>query len=733
MTSLITEPPRAGDAVPFSPAPAPALAPESAAPNAGRDWWFFAGVVALAFGLYAWGLSGNGLGNTYYSAAVRGMAHSWHDFFFASFDPGGYISVDKPPLAVWIGALSVRAFGYSSWSLLLPSAVAGAASVGVLWATVRRWFGVGAATVAGLVLAFTPISASVNRLNLPEPFMILLLVAAAWAVLRALDSPRPYRWLVLGGAFVGLGFNTKMLAALIVTPALALAVVAGTKGWGLRVRRVLVLAGSSLAFCLPWMVTVDLWPSSGRPYVGGSTNNTVRDLVFGYNGIGRVDGQGQIGGGGARFPAGIRGPGGANGVGGPGGVFGGPAGWLRMFSDAVGGQIAWLLPAAAVGAALALWCWRRDRQRRAAVVLFAGWVLLYGVIFSNAKGIFHSYYTSVMAPAIAALVGIGGLAVLRSRHRWVALVAAGGVALTAWVQWTVANRTPDFFSWTRAVLVLLCVAAVVGLVVLAVRPGPARAARAVLLTALAGLLVVPAAWSFSEAANPTLNATLPQAGPRGGAAGGTFGSAAFGGPAVSEDDQLATWLRSQRGNERWDLVTVSAMQASGLEADQGLSVMALGGFLGSDPATTPGRFAAQVDAGQVRFVLAGGGFPGGGRFPGGGGAFPGGGFPGAGGGVPGVGGGFPGAGGGVPGAGGGVPGAGGFPGGGFPGGGRAPGGGFGGGQGGAGRGNAAEVIARAEQVCTPVSSATSAGFPSAYDGQVYDCAGQGAALAAGAG
>ena len=539
--------------------------------------------------------------------------------------------------------------------------MAGAASVGVLWATVRRWFGVGAATVAGLVLAFTPISASVNRLNLPEPFMILLLVAAAWAVLRALDSPQPYRWLVLGGAFVGLGFNTKMLAALIVTPALALAVVAGTKGWGLRVRRVLVLAGSSLAFCLPWMVTVDLWPSSGRPYVGGSTNNTVRDLVFGYNGIGRVDGQGQIGGGGARFPAGIRGPGGANGVGGPGGVFGGPAGWLRMFSDAVGGQIAWLLPAAAVGAALALWCWRRDRQRRAAVVLFAGWVLLYGVIFSNAKGIFHSYYTSVMAPAIAALVGIGGLAVLRSRHRWVALVAAGGVALTAWVQWTVANRTPDFFSWTRAVLVLLCVAAVVGLVVLAVRPGPARAARAVLLTALAGLLVVPAAWSFSEAANPTLNATLPQAGPRGGAAGGTFGSAAFGGPAVSEDDQLATWLRSQRGNERWDLVTVSAMQASGLEADQGLSVMALGGFLGSDPATTPGRFAAQVDAGQVRFVLAGGGFPGGGRFPGGGGAFPGGGFPGAGGGVPGAGAGFPGAGGGVPGAGGGVPGAGGRP------------------------------------------------------------------------
>ena len=172
MAALLTQPPRAQDAVPFEP-------PEGSADRRRAGLWALAAVVSLSFALYAWGLSGNGLGNTYYSAAVRGMATSWHDFFFASFDPGGYISVDKPPVALWIGALSVRLFGYSSWSLLLPSAVAGAASAGLLWVTVRRRFGVGAATVAGVVLALSPVSASVNRLNLPEPFLILFLVAAA--------------------------------------------------------------------------------------------------------------------------------------------------------------------------------------------------------------------------------------------------------------------------------------------------------------------------------------------------------------------------------------------------------------------------------------------------------------------------------------------------------------------------------------------------------------------------
>ena len=308
-----------------------------------------------------------------------------------------------------------------------------------------------------------------------------------------------------------------------------------------------------------------------------------------------------------------------------------------------------------------------------------------------------------MAPAVAALVGVGGVAVMRAMSRRVALLAAAGVAVTAWVQWTVASRTPQFHVWSRWSLLVVAAAAIVGLVAMAVRPAWRRYSGAVLVVALAGLLVVPAAWTLSETTNPTLNATLPQAGPRGGAAGGTFGSLAFGGRSVSDDDELAVWLNSQRGSERWDLVTSSAMSASSLEADQGLSVMALGGFSGSDPASTPARFADQVDAGLVRFVLVGGGFPGGG-LPGG----PGAGAGGAGGGAIPPGGGFPGDGAPAPGAGGGR-----------------PGGPFGG-------GTASNIIAVAQDVCTPVTSATAAGFPSAYDGQVLDCQGKGAELHAAA-
>ena len=203
------------------------------------------GVVCIAFVLNCWALSRNGLGNTYYSAATRSMTASWRNFFFASFDPGGFITVDKPPVALWFQALSVRTFGYSSWTLLLPGALAGTASVAILFSIVRRHFGAVAATIAALVLAVSPVSVSVNRLNLPEPFMILFLVAAAWAVLRSLDAARPLVWLAVAGGFAGLAFNTKTLAAAIAFPALGLAVLVGSRdvedarhpGCGARRRR----------------------------------------------------------------------------------------------------------------------------------------------------------------------------------------------------------------------------------------------------------------------------------------------------------------------------------------------------------------------------------------------------------------------------------------------------------------------------------------------------------------
>ena len=276
------------------------------------------GVVCIAFVLNCWALSRNGLGNTYYSAATRSMTASWRNFFFASFDPGGFITVDKPPVALWFQALSVRTFGYSSWTLLLPGALAGTASVAILFSIMRRHFGAVAATIAALVLAVSPVSVSVNRLNLPEPFMILFLVAAAWAVLRSLDAARPLVWLAVAGGFAGLAFNTKTLAAAIAFPALGLAVLVGARTWKSRVIRGAVLAGVAAVASLWWVLVVDVIPTSMRPYVGGSRNNTELNLLIGYNGLGRVDGEGQLGAGGR-----------VRGLGSAGGIFGGQPGKLR--------------------------------------------------------------------------------------------------------------------------------------------------------------------------------------------------------------------------------------------------------------------------------------------------------------------------------------------------------------------------------------------------------------------
>jgi 4-amino-4-deoxy-L-arabinose transferase-like glycosyltransferase len=559
-----------------------------------------AATVLVGFAFNAWALSNNGFGNAYYAAATRSMTRNWSNFFFVSFDPGGFISIDKPPVALWIEALSARVFGYNAWSLLLPSALAGAASVALLWSAIRRWFGPVAASVAALALALSPINVAVNRLNLPEPFMILFLVGAVWAVGRALDDRdersdgKSWRWLVLAGALVGLAFNTKMLAAFVPVPALGLAVLVGTRGgWWPRLRRSALFGVAALLFSLPWLVIVDLVPASARPYVGGSTNDTVQQLVFGYNGLNRVTGNGQ--GGGGRFG------------GGAGGVFGGAAGRDRLFSPALAGQIAWLIPLAVLGLGVAAWRYRRRPAPLALVALWGGWSLLYAWVFSTAEGIFHAYYVSALAPGIAALVGIGaGVLVERlrgeggARRQWWALGALAALALTIWIHVDISRRAPSFFDWTRPVAVALTFAATAALLVAVLRHLRWTLVAPALGIALTAVLITPAAWAASEANNSTLNTTLPQAGPRRGAAGSTFGSARY-----DADTQLASFLAKNNAGERWDLVVSSAMWGSDLIASHDLSVMALGGFLGIDRATTVADFARDVDAGEVRYVLVG--------------------------------------------------------------------------------------------------------------------------------
>ena len=278
-------------------------------------------LLALTAVLNLWDLSINGWANTYYAAAVKSMSTSWHDFLFASLDKTGLMTVDKPPLAFWVQALSVRVFGFHSLSILVPEALMGVAAVGLVYDMTRRMFGRFAGAVAGLAFALTPITVAIARHNNPDELLILCCVAALWCAVRALETGRT-RWLVLSGVCVGLGFETKMGVALFVVPGIALAWMWSRWGetWSARLEafRQLLAGGVAMVVVgLAWPLLVTLTPAADRPWISGTSDNSIWSLIFGYNGLGRVAGQ-------------AGGPSALGGGGGAGGVFGGSTGPFRL-------------------------------------------------------------------------------------------------------------------------------------------------------------------------------------------------------------------------------------------------------------------------------------------------------------------------------------------------------------------------------------------------------------------
>jgi 4-amino-4-deoxy-L-arabinose transferase-like glycosyltransferase len=392
-----------GEPVPVATAPAPPAPSSDDLDDGRRDpRWARPALIALLLLTalaYIWDLSASGYANSFYAAAVQAGTKSWKAMFFGSLDSSNFITVDKPPASLWVMSLSGRIFGFSSWSMLVPQALEGVAAVGLLYATVKRWFGAGAGLVAGALFAATPVAALMFRFNNPDALLVLLLVASAYSLTRALERAGT-RWVLAAGALVGAAFLAKMMQAFLVLPAFALvyAIAAPTT---LRRRIVQLLAGG-VALVLAagwWVLIVALWPASSRPMIDGSSDNSILNLITGYNGLGRIFG----GGGGA-------GGGGGGGAGGGSG-FSGQTGVLRLFNDLMGAQASWLLPAAGVALLAGLWTRRRaprtDRTR-AALILWGGWLLVTAAIFSFGQGVIHTYYTVALAPAIAALVAIGG-------------------------------------------------------------------------------------------------------------------------------------------------------------------------------------------------------------------------------------------------------------------------------------------------------------------------------------
>jgi 4-amino-4-deoxy-L-arabinose transferase-like glycosyltransferase len=474
------------------------------------------GLLALTALLYLWDLTRNGWANDFYAAAVQAGTKSWKAFFFGSFDSSNFITVDKTPASLWVMELSGRIFGFSQWSMLVPQALEGVASVGLLYAAVRRWFGPAAGLVAGLVLALTPVAALMFRFNNPDALLVLLMTAAAYALVRAIENGRT-RWLVFCGVLLGFAFLAKMLQAFLVVPGFAIAYLwAGApRAWLRRLWQTVLMGAGIIAGAGWWVLIAELTPAADRPYFGGSTNNNILQLAIGYNGLGRLDGNetGSIGGGG---------PGGSG--------FGGATGLLRLFHTEFGGQVSWLLPAALICLAAMLWVSRRaartDRTR-AAALLWGGWVIVTGLVFSYMSGIIHPYYMVALAPGIGALVGIGAMALWKQRLGWVGRsVAAATVLVTAVWSYVLLDRTPEWLPWLRWVVLL---AGVLGALAVLAGPWLASFRRLVLLPVVLAMiagLAGPAAYALDTVATAHTGA-IPSAGPEtvgfGGGPGGGGG------------------------------------------------------------------------------------------------------------------------------------------------------------------------------------------------------------------
>ena len=487
-------------------------------------------VLALTALLYTVGLSRSGWANDFYAAAVQAGSKSWKAFFFGSFDSSNFITVDKTPAFLWVMDISARIFGVNYWSMLVPQALEGVATAGLLYATVRRWFGPAAGILAAAAMALTPVAALMFRYNNPDALLTLLMTAAAYAVIRAIEAGKT-RWLVLAGTLLGFGFLAKMLQAFLVLPGFAVAyLVAGPPGLVRRIWQLLAGGAAVLAAAGWWVAAVLLIPAADRPYIGGSTTNNILQLTFGYNGFGRLDGneQGAVGGAAGHGVA----------------ATGGTAGLTRLFAADMGGQVGWLIPAALIALAALLWGTRREPRTdrtRAAALLWGGWLLVTGVVFSYMAGIIHSYYTVALAPAIGALVGIGAVQLWRVRDGWRFHERswfgrgwlAAGVVVTAWWSYVLLERTPAWYPWLRVVVLLAGLAAAVLLLAGRWLSSLASAAwvRVALVAAPVSLALVaalagPAAYSLDTAATPHTGA-LPTAGPAVTALGGPGG---FGGP-----------------------------------------------------------------------------------------------------------------------------------------------------------------------------------------------------------
>jgi 4-amino-4-deoxy-L-arabinose transferase-like glycosyltransferase len=486
--------------------------------------------------------------------------------------------------------------------MLVPEALMGVGTVALVYATVKRCNGAAAGLIAGTVMALTPVAAAMFRYNNPDAMLVLLLAVAAYFMVRAIESGAT-RWIILVGAVIGLAFLTKMLQAALVVPGFALVFLLAAPGSLWKRLWQLLIGALAMVVSGGWFVLlVQLWPAASRPYIAGSTDNSLLQLALGYNGIQRVAGGDGMPGGGSPF-------------------FGGAAGIGRLFGQSMGTEISWLLPAALIGLLAGVWVTARAPRTdlvRMHLLLWGGWLLVSGAVFSFMHGVIHPYYTVALAPAIAALIGISVRELWRGHEFWPsrAVLTAMSAGTGVW-SYILLDRTPD---WLPALRWIVLVGSIVVASVIAV--GVHRLGRATAAVAAAALLLgvcAPAAYAISTVGS-THGGPMPSAGPAtqsfgpGGPGGGPGGPGGPGGQRnMGADNTALKDLLTSASGSRWAAASIGSMPASSLELATGTSIMAIGGFTGGDPSPTLQQFQQYVADHQIRYFLVGTRGPGGGR------------------------------------------------------------------------------------------------------------------------
>jgi len=581
-----------------------------------------------------------GYSNTFYTAAVKSMTMSFKNFFFVSFDPAGFVTIDKPALGFWIQAISAKIFGLNSWGILIPQALAGVISVAVLYHLVKRSFGVSAGLISALCLATTPIFVAVSRNNTCDNLLVLALLLACWPLTIAAEKGK-LKYLLISLAIVGLGFNIKMLQAYMVTPAIYITYLLSTAiSMKKRIKHLVLGTLVLLVVSFSWSIFVDLVPASSRPYVDSSTNNSEIELIVGWNGLNRLGlgGNSQMGGAlrsgmlrgempkGMELPEGMKMPSGARAGGGAmgGGMMGGStetSSITRLFSkNSLSDQIIWLFPLAIFGLVAAVLREKfkslfNNDKRKLSLLLWTMWLLPVFGYFSFTTGMFHPYYLTMLAPPIAALSGIGIISMweLYKEGGWKSWILEAALIVDGSVQLLILSYFYSTSSITKILMIvlsILCFVSSIILVILRLKKNEnTKLKRNLLIAAVVGLLITPTVWSGVTMFYP-VNGTMPSAGLEiisSKSDGASMGM----GMDSGDNTKLIKFLETHNTTEKYILATsTSGGTASDIIIKTGKSVMSLGGFMGSDKILTLNQFKSLVAKGEIRYVMSGGGMGG---------------------------------------------------------------------------------------------------------------------------